>query len=440
MLAAMLDPSQPTPYFVEGWAANSFHGQHYNVPAGYAALAADSEGEKIYTVNVTGAANATSLTGTFDTAQSGSWSCSILHDDGTYGIYTVSAIAAGTITISPGLRAAATAKPLASLGGTLYGQHYGLQGYKALARKIFATTKGEGYRNRYVRRWAAASSPKEDWGRLVIGDGAVTNGLRNAFPNAAGSSYWYARGTKQICFGPFAVVGYGLTHTASLGGRTGYLETFVSAGEAAGAVRVEVLIDGVSVYDQTFTELRRVVVPYAAATTGLLRVTIAAAVSTNPTIGDTTWWAYDRTETWTDPVINKNKNVVVMGDSWSARYSGGLGQELQAAITEAGGTGTVTTVATGGHTAENGLARFDADVAPLLAAGDTVVIEFFTNDHNSFGVENSDRWLSALYAIGRKCQALGAHPVFVMPLPTQSLSQSAEHGIWTERIGAGLPV
>lgn len=441
LYAGLMSPSLPTAYFVEGWAANSFHGQTFAIPEGYAGLSADSEGGKIYTVNVTGSAGATSVTGTFDTNQTGSWSCTILHDDGTYGVYTASGVTSGTLNIQPPLRATTTAKPLASLGGEFLGQHYGLQGYKALARKIYATTKREGYRNRYRSAWIAASGEKEEWGRIIVSAGAIDAVPSNSFVNAAGKSYWTGRGVRKLNLGPFAVAGYGVTHTASLGGSSGYLEAFVSSGTAAaGAVRVEVLIDGVSQYDQTFTELRRVIVPYTNATTGLLRITIAASVSTQPTVGDVRWWAYDRSETWTDPVIDKNKNVVVLGDSWSARYSGGLGAELQAAITAAGGSGTVTTVATGGHTAADGLARFDADVAPLLSVGDACVIEFFVNDCNALGSSGYQTWLDNLYRIGAKVQALGAHPIYVMPLPTPAQAQSAALGNYAERIGAGLPV
>ena len=385
---------------------------------------------------MTGAAGATSVTGTFDTAQTGSWACTILHNDGTYGVYTASAIAAGTLTISPPLRAAATAKPLASLGGALAGQHYGLQGYKALARKIFATTKREGYRGKYAAQQLGSAA--SGWSNLNGGAAITYASVSNAFPSTGAGSYWFARGTRCAIF-TTNVVGRGITRSFSPAGRSGYVETFIGQDFGGGLLRCKVVADGVTVYNETFTALTRVVAPFTAATTVVIEITGDSTTLTEPRVGDTTCWVYDRTETWTDPAIDKNKNVVVLGDSWSARYSGGLGLELQAAITAAGGTGTVTTVATGGTTAEFGLARFDADVAPLLAAGDSVVIEYFTNDHNSFGVANSDRWLSALYAIGRKCQALGAHPIFVMPLPTQSQSQSAGHGQWAERIGAGLP-
>jgi hypothetical protein len=321
-------------------------------------------------------------------------------------------------------------------------QHYGQQAYKALARLIFNTTNASGYRGTYARAWRAQGGSKTDWGLLGgLGSSGVGVATGNALTTISGATSAYsARSSNSLSFGPYSTVGYGVSHTASLGGKSGYLETFVGpASNAAGPIRVKVTIDGSVAYDQNIIGLTRVVVPYTNATTGLLEITIATAVSTCPAIGDTTWWTYDRTGvTWTDRVIGANDKVVFLGDSWSQRYSSVIGTEIAAAQTAAGGTtGSVTTVGLSGMTSEWGLSVFDGSVTPL--APNVVVIEFFVNDHNAFGLGNSERWLQAMYRIGLKCQAIGARPVFLMPLPTLSNSQSAEHGIWAERIGLGLP-
>lgn len=434
----MSDPSQPMPAFVEGWASNSFHGQTYANPTGYASLPADSEGNQILNLTVSGAAGASTLTGTgFNTTQgAGTWGCTVLHDDGTYGVYTASGITTTSIAISPPLRATTTAKNLASLSGEFNGQHYGLQGYKALARRIFATTNSDGYRLRYASRLPANAA--SGWTK-VGGNPFVGYQLtRNPFQNTGAGSYWNARG-NVVSYLNTAIAGLGVSHTAALAGLSGYVELFVGLAVGSGPFRVRVLLDGVETFNQTYTAFTRVAVPYSGATTGVIEVTTTAAVSTQISFGDLTWWAYDRSVTWGSRVIGTNDKVVEIGDSWSARYSGGIGLELAQAQIDAGGTtGSVTTVALGGQTSEWGLAQFDSQVAPL--APNVVVIEYFVNDRNSFGGANYDRWLSAMYQIGRKCQAIGARPVFVMPLPTQSQSQSVELGQWAERIGAGLPL
>jgi hypothetical protein len=438
LFAKISDPTKPMPAFIEGWASNTFNGQNYNIPTGYATVAADSEGNRIFNITVSGAAGDSTLTGTgFNTTQgAGTWGCSILHDNGTYGLYTASGITATSIAIAPPLRATTTAKNLAALSGEINGQHYGLQGYKALARRIFAATNADGYRLRYAARLPANAA--SGWTK-VGGNPFVGYQLsRNAFPSTGAGSYWNARG-NVVSYLNTALAGLGVSHTATLTGLTGYVELFAGLAIGSGPFRVRVLLDGVETFNQTYTAFTRVAVPFSGATTGVIEVTTTAAVSTQIDFGDLTWWAFDRSATWTDRVIGPNDKVVQLGDSWSARYSGGIGLEIAQAQIDAGGTtGSVTTVALGGQTSEWGLAQFDSQVAPLNP--NVVVIEYFVNDRNSFGVANYNRWLKAMYQIAIKCQAIGARPVFVMPLQTQSQSQSAELGIMSEKIGAGLSV
>ena len=433
----LLDTSKPMPAFFEGWASNSLHGQHYAVPTGYATVPPDSEGERIFSIDVTGVEGDKTLSGAgFNTTQgAGTWGCVIKHDDGTYGFYTASGITGSSITISPGLRSAATGKPLSSIGGAFNGQHYGLQATKALARGIARLTNGSGYRARYQSKLPA--NTESGWTKVGGNPYVEYQYAVNQFPNGGYGSYWSGRGV--LCsYIHTAIPGLGVSHTAALTGLSGYVELFVGVLEGGGGpFRVRLLLDGIETYNQTFTAFTRVVVPYSNANTGTIEITFAGTAASAARFGDLTWWAYDRAAAWNDTVIQPNDKVVVLGDSWSARYSGGLGTEIAQAQLDAGGvSGSVATVAQGGMTSEWGLAQFDVQVAPL--SPDVVVIEYFVNDINSFGDANYLRWLVSLYKLGLKCQQIGARPLFVMPLPTQSQGQSSSLGTWAEKLGAGV--
>ena len=265
-----------------------------------------------------------------------------------------------------------------------------------------------------------------------------------------------SRGRRVMVAAPsVAPVGKGLTKTFALGGATGFLEAFASNGNFGpppggfSPFRVQVVVDAVSLLDQTFTEndgLQRILVPYTNGTSGTITFTFTDPAVIFPggiMVGDVTWWAYDRARTWTDAVIGPNERLVIIGDSWTAFYpatangvDGVLGTEIKAAMVDAAGTGTVNSVGLSGTTAEYSLSQFDIKVAPLTPTA--VLIVDFTNDCNQYGSAGFERWLTAMYKIGQKCQAIGARPIFLVPLPTQSVNQSVSHGIWADELGAGL--
>lgn len=454
---ALADPVLPLPAFVEGWAHNSWHSANFLAPTAVG-IPLDSVGYLQLEYTVSGAAGASSLTiSAGDLSKgTGQWGAVLQHDDGTWGMYAVSNVAAGACTIWPNLRATTTAKTLRNTGSANQGQHFTEPAYKALARMIYGTTRTSAYRNRYAARWQSAFGVKEDWtavgGLLDSQKNMVLTNLmiQNTANRAYGTLSTRGRQVLQAkAAAPFT--GKGVTKTFALGGSTGFLEMFISCanlnGDANGGYypfNVTVVVDAVTLHNTNYTEnhgLQRIVVPYTNGTSGTItvkRIDETGDFHVALHVGDVTWWEYDRTPyqwAWTDSVIDKNAKTVVWGDSWSALYSNVLGGELQAAMTAAGGTGVVVNVATGGDTAENGLEDWALVAAQNPAQ---VVIEFFTNDQSAYGADGYARWLTTLYKMGRKCQAIGARPIFVMPLPTQALGQTINHGIWAERLGDGL--
>ena len=454
LYARMSDTSKPLPAFIEGWALNSFNGVATSAPSA-SGIGTDAQSQLLLEYTVSGSVGGTTLTiAAGDQSKgTGTWGGVIQHDNGTYGLYTIHTLGSGVATCFPPLRASVTSKTLRNLGGTVNGQHYTLPGYKALARNIYSRTKGDAYRVRYAAKWTARLGVKEDWTNIGgLGTGQYSLATDNSFVGNGNLVYtWIARDTNYIRALPTSpYTGKGLEKTFALGGASGFLEAFISCSMGApgatfpfASFRVQVIADGSTIHDQTYdanTGLLRLIVPYSAVTSATLRVTRAGeeAASYAIRIGDVTFWTYDRSLTWTDKVIGKNEKVVVIGDSWTEFYSDGLGAELQHAMTDDGGSGSVVSVGLSGQTAEWGLANFDSLVVP--ESPNVVVILFFTNDRNDFGVSNSDRWLRAMYQIGLKCQSIGARPIFVMPLPTASITQASQHGTWAERIGSGLPV
>lgn len=463
LYTALADPLLPLPAFIEGWALNSFHGVSYASPTA-AGIPLDAMSNSLLEYVVSGVAGANTLTISSGdvTKGTGAWGAVVQHDDGTYGAYTVSGVAAGVCTVFPNVRATITNKTLGNLGGLALGQHYSERGYKALARKIYATTRSSAYRMRRAAKWDSSDGAAADWTAVGgIGGQFSTSIINNFLGDAAyrGTGSFISRGRRILQVAPSAApIGKGVSKTFALGGTTGFLEAFASCSKFGvtpnmfAPFRCQVVVDGVTLLDQTFTEnhgLQRIVVPYTAGVSATVTFTLTDATVLYPggiAVGDVTFWAYDRIPqgfAWTDPVIDKNAKTVVLGDSWTTFYpstvggkDGALVRELQAAMTGAGGTGTVVGVGTGGTDAEFGLTEFDSKVAPELPK--QVVICYFTNDHNEYSDYGYARWLTAMYKLGRRCQAIGARPIFVMPLPTQSGGQTVGHGIWADEFGAGM--
>lgn len=461
---SLADPMLPLPSFFHGWALNGFHGvTHESVTA--PGIPLDSIGQPLLEYVVTGASGASILTivSGDQSKGTGRWGAVIEHDDGTLGSYGITNLTGGVCTVFPNLRSAVTAKPMCNLGGPNLGQHYTERGYRKLARNLFDATKSDGYRLKIAAAWLPDEGRVSDW--TYVGGATVNHANIDAMNAtvAAGSratgapfavSSWFYSLTAAP---PFS--GKGVSKTFQLGGASGFAELFVSRVSPSGADvgflswRLLLKFDGVTALDNTYTEnsgLQRIVVPFTSAAQAEVTITMADELGDFPNhsliIDQVRFWAYDRvnsTTVWSDKIINKNSKTVVLGDSWTTYYAttpggsdGAFVRELQSLMTAAGGTGVVVGVGTAGTTAEYGLTEFDLKVAPQ--APEQVVINYAVNDLNSFGAGNYGRWLTAMYKLGRKCQAIGARPIFIMPLPTQSESQVQGLGNWATKIARGL--
>ncbi|MCH4542917.1 hypothetical protein [Ochrobactrum sp. A-1] len=453
LLEALSDPLLPTPYFIDGWTSGDFAGFNMANPNGVTSLPTDSMLQPILEFNVTGTAGTQTLTVNSGDGSKGQgvWAAVIQHDDNTYGAYMVTALGSGSCTIWPNLRATVTAKTMRNMGGSSNGQHYTEPGYRALAHRVFRATKADAYRVRYVDAWDAQTGDAWDPVNPLSPTSVLT--INNVIANAANRARWaFVSRSRRVSRGS-GTVGRGQTRDFDLKGKSGMLEVFASRADISASgkfynVRIMASVDGTPFHDQTYTEndgLVRVFVPFPAGSVGTVLIDPVDEAGGNTYVDNTTWWVYDRLETWTNRAIDINAKTVVIGDSWTTFYptdpalvDGILGRELRSLMAAAGGSGQVVSVGQGGQTAEWGLANFDARVLPENPK--QVLILFFTNDAVQYGQNGYSRWMTAMFKIGRKCQMIGANPIYVMPLPTSSFAQSIDHGIWASALGKGLPL
>lgn len=455
LYAQIIDPAKPLVSFVEAFTQTSFNGVDSRAPTA-AGIPTDSMGSIKLEYTVTGAAGATSLAinSGDQTKGTGTWGSTIQHDDGTYGLYCVTNLAGGTCTLYPALRATTTAGLMRNTIDLVGGQHLVEPGFKALARRVRYLTKRDGYRNRFASKWAPNTGLKADW-TAYNGYNFNFAGMANVNSILGGSGMlenFIGRDAAGLSVGAGYVghAGKGVTRSFPLSGASGMFEAFISrsrfAVALAGSFRVELLVDGVSVFNQVYSGFCRVTAPYPAGTTGVLRVTLEDELQFyDIRIGDVTWWAYDRAESWTDVVIGKDEKWVGGSTSWTTYYAVPAGtsngqylREVQALMQADGGVGTVTGVGQGGTTAAWFLANFDSLVPQLNGVG--LILHAYINDGNLYGNSGYNRWLKDLYSIILKAQALGMRVVVNMPTQMGNQPQSTRHGIWSTKIGAGLPL
>jgi hypothetical protein len=336
----MARPDRPLPAFIEGWSVTDFNGVAYTPPPASGA-SLDAMGHAIVEYTVTGTAGDTTLVISAGTASygAGTWGGVILHDNGTYGLYTISSLDADSCVVYPPLRANCTGTTLRNNSSTVNTAHMTEPYYKALARSVYARSKGNAYRLRYASKWTAQNGVSTDWtptGGATAGQVLMFSGVAPVFTSGALNTTWLGRGAKWLSVLPASTyTGKGVTKTFSISGQAGFMEAFVACGLTSASPQfasftAKLVIDGVTISDVTYaatTGLNRIVVPFSGGQSAVLTITRAAeeAAGYRIYVGDVTFWTYDRAETWTDPVIDKDAKTVVIGDSWTTYYTNVLG-------------------------------------------------------------------------------------------------------------------
>jgi len=448
------------PLFIDTYGA-FFRGAHPGTPGGIANFT-NGDGQ----ITVTGTTGATTLTiNSVDVGAigdySGEWGAIVTYDDGTRRTHTVLNASGSTLDVYPTLTSGVTAKPLGNLFSSLTGQHLTTLGYQALGRFLATRTKRDGWVHRAADRKLFTTAGINFGTAFVLAGGLTTGGSiagtsinkglfqpLNANINGAPSNavlytgpdrgHMNAMGARTVSVQAGTATN-GATHTAALGGRSGYLETFVAvAGEFSGTqgskARVVVTVDSVELYNQLIAGLTRIVVPFTAATTGVLSVTLETSAPTAIKIGPTHWWTWGTEWGTVDPaaaLFDAGARVAMLCDSWGVNGTNGLQTGLEAAL----GASLVVNASVAGQTANWALANYDTLVHPYRP--DYVVCDFLINDRTADPL--AQHWVNTVRALTQLILSRGAVPVYMRGL--QTASQSASQGLagFTNHLLAVMP-
>jgi hypothetical protein len=413
------------PLYVETVA--DFNTGAAGLPNGYASHPIAGAAGYELDLTVTGAQGVTTLTvsaGTVADAQ-GVWAAVIQHDDGSWDVYSVTTTnRTNTVSIKPPLHKAVTSGTLANLHDAVNGQHFTPNGYRALAAHVWSYPGWKAYRDTYIAQSVETDPGNGKWTEIngIPGPWFVCNQLANAFGSANPlASWWMARNTS-FCLGAASANGsQGVEWTQDLGGKTGYVDSYIAADTGTAPAHVTVIIDGTTKLDKDVYGLERIAVQFTKATSGTIRYTFPTGdggQSTKYRLGTTTW--RELPDVVPSSLFSTGAKVVYVGDSWGVFYSGLGPSTLGDYLATIGGS--LVNVAVGGMQASWAQANFDTLIT--ANAPDVVVIEFFVNDYNALGDAGVDTWRARIYDLANRCLALGIQPVIIMPTGTASPSQA----------------
>lgn len=451
------------PLYVETFAG-FFKGVSGNAPSGVANFT-----NKQGSLTVSGTAGASSLT--IDSINEGAladyggtWAAIIDFGDGTYQILNATNVTETAVDIFPTLSQNITSVNMGNLHDAVNGQHLTSLGYKALADYVYDYDRSTALKSHYadIHGWAGTyytsswqygaefGTPFTLTGGLVQGGTLLwlSKGLYNfnglaystagyAWTGADRTGYYSNGDARDSVAGN--VAGQGVTKTASLGGKSGFFESFVGIGGQAwstplpGRIRAQLWVDDVLVYDQTFSSLRRIAVPYENATTSTFTVTLADSVSTGIGIGQTTWWTNetDEASAGLGQMIPVGSSVMVYMDSWGTFYDNAFATELAAKMTaDSGGNPIViNNQSLAGSTAATQLTNYDTNVLPL--SPDYVIINYAINDYN--GGLNPSQYKVSIEALIQHIVDSGSIPIVLGGLVTANTTQTVSLvGNWSE--------
>jgi hypothetical protein len=372
-------------------------------------------------LNVTGTAGSGTLTlnsmtvvgsgGISDYCTSTNWAALIQHDDGSYGTYTVASCGLNTVNIYPTLAKNATGQSLWNIWDGVNGQHLTAMGYVGLANWLYHLKQYQGYISEIAggRYFDASCNPYGT--ELVRTGGLRQNGfvpgsgmIQGVFEPPGyfweigltfpGASYSQDPNATAVYGMPCRSIigagtsGQGVTHTADLGGMSGYLHAFIGVSGQYGAtppsrLTVSVVVDGETLYsNNSIAGMTEISVPFTHGSLGTLSVTLTSSSPTAFDISDLAWYVWpDALEAqMQQPLLLPLSNVVVDSDSWGTMHGGGFATPLgeMLASNPAGPSTEFTNVSRGGQTAIWAISNYATMVEPLHP--DYSIFDFQIND------------------------------------------------------------
>src|ERR1044072_6104284 len=344
------------------------------------------------------------------------------------------------------------------------GQHLTNYGYYSLADLLYFQQKQLTNREYKLYSFYAEDAPTSN--PFVAIGGAVQGGFipSTSFPQTLGyvtaniAPHTITRTRFQVQQGSAA--GRGVEWTVNLGGKSGYLETFVGTNQVlTGHARVIVILDGVTVYDNViYGAAKKINVPFKNVTSGTLRIVTADTNPTSISVCRTIWYQSD-----IDPAVNMydGGKIVFLGNSWTQFPF--IGAVPMQAITErfkhlisvyGGDPSQVVNVGRGGMT--SAWARYWFKQLVLDKNPKYVYIEFFVNDANSSssvgnpaittwnfssispyttgtdidGKVSQAQWIENINWMIDTAKSLGIIPIVLMNHPTGSILQTQTQSNW----------
>ena len=371
-----------------------------------------------------------------DAGNSASWACVIENNNGLFDVNQVTGTdGVSRVNLLKPLKKSITSKRLGNLHDSSNGQHYTELGYFAFTQHMYNTHPRHTERNNFIAQFKPTDTTS-GW------EFEAPYIAYNTSSNMAHNNYFRNIGKDFLSVSVRNNTTDYAEWEESLSGEKGYLESYIGVNE--GTATVSFYKDGT--LSETVTigpEVERIIFDYDGVSVGKIKI-----VGNGPynTVGDrqairiglTTWWINERFQD--EQLINPDDKVVFMGDSWGEFHNRATTRELERLMIADGGTPTILNYSKGGHTSTYARVWFDEYV--VKNKPHKVIIEYFTNDFNSFGSidvgtftnpsgAQQDMNISGLgeyvdnisYMVNRAIEN-GIQPIVIMPASTNSEGQA----------------
>jgi hypothetical protein len=374
-------------------------------------------------LNVTGAAGSGTLTlngmtvvgsgGIDDYCTTANWGAMIQHDDGSYGTYTVSSCNSGAVNIYPTLAKSVTNQSLWNIWDFVNGQHLTAVGYMGLATWLYNLkayqgyiaevadgryfdASGNGYGTDVVRIGGLGQNGVVPGTSIIQGvfeppvyPSQLTTPLSGAVASQDPNATFVIGEPNRIKVGG-GTAGQGVTHSANLGGKSGYFHAFIGVGgqyntTLPSRLTVSVVVDGKTLYNNaSIAGMTEITVPFTNGQAGTLSVTLNSSSPTAFDISDLAWyvWPPELDAQMQEPLILPSSSGVVDSDSWGTMHGGGFATPLEALLVSnpEGPFTEFENISLGGTSAIWAISNYATAVQPIHP--DYAIFDYQINDIN----------------------------------------------------------
>lgn len=367
-----------------------------------------------------------------DSGNSYTWWAGVLqHVDGSYGVYSVTAVTANSATIRPALKKPVANSPLCNFFHNRFSQHLTRNGYRAMVDAIINESPVFARRQNYAYVWnetqtAAGNTAEGAAAWVSVGGYNIASSTFNNYVNPSLNSVAYCHPTwartRYVASHSFTSSGHGVRKTIPVTS-AGWLETWIGIASGSFPFVVSVYADyGLGTQRTLYTNpafygMECLRIPFG---DGLVNVSIeiirhsTATGTTAVDIGTT--YIYPRQLKYDPYIFPPSSRGVWMGDSWGNRNGQAVATEMNRRLSPIGTS--IESVSLEGQTTAWALANFAALVVPKKP--DFVCFEYFTNDLNGVGGMTQGQWIANLKTLCGMARAAGIKPIIIGPIPSSN--------------------